>query len=487
LRRITPKHPTKARRTRPTPTRQAAACPRAIHAPTRNHPTITAMPTPTTTTTPPLPPFLRQTRAELHAKFIDLEWQQRNRLLAGSQPPTDPAAPPSPWARLSGEHVTAKNRYANVEPFALNRVRLRGREGGSSGDTGDGGARQDGHAGDYINASPICLGDRQYIATQGPKDTGVRDFWRMVLQECDPAGDGGVPAVVVMLTQTHEAGREKCFRYYPLSAEESPLVIPEEYGLGGEVDLESVELDAEARCEVRRMRVRARSRRHRSQTQAEGRGGDEDAEAATNGHATVMEQEQEQELDDVVQETEVRHLLFSGWPDFLIPEGADREALVQLVALSNTLNTPAPSLPPQQAPAPSHPVTNGSTPHPLHPSQPTTQPQNPRIIHCSAGVGRSGTFIALDYLLHLLHTGALDSLDALPKLDALHAPDTPEKLPDEERDPIAETVDCLRQQRMMMVQGEAQFVFLYEVVRELWVRRWMERARGGGGNELGVA
>ncbi|KAK3068320.1 tyrosine protein phosphatase 1 [Teratosphaeriaceae sp. CCFEE 6253] len=444
-----------------------------------------ATPTPTTTTTPPLPLFLRQTRAELHAKFIDLEWQQRNRLLAGSQPPPDPAAQPSPWTRLSGEHITSKNRYANVEPFALNRVRLRGSGSSDGGDTGDAGARGAGYGGDYINASPIRLGARRYIATQGPKDTGVRDFWRMVLQECDPGGKA--PAVVVMLTQTHEAGREKCFRYYPLDAGESPLDIPEEDGVGGRVELESVELDAQARCEVRRMRVRVRSRRHRSQTQAEGRGGDEDAEAATNGHATVMEQELELELDDVVQEKEVRHLLFSGWPDFLIPEGADRAALVQLVALSNTLNTPAPSLPPQQAPAPSHPATNGSTPHPLNPSQPADQTQNPRIIHCSAGVGRSGTFIALDYLLHLLHTGALDNPDALPKLDALSTPDTPDKLPDEERDPIAETVDCLRQQRMMMVQGEAQFVFLYEVVRELWVRRWMERARGGGGNELGVA
>ena len=38
-------------------------------------------------------------------------------------------------------------------------------------------------------------------------------------------------------------------------------------------------------------------------------------------------------------------------------------------------------------------------------------------------------------------------------------------------DPIADTVDLLRQQRMMMVQGEAQFFFLYEVLRELWPLR----------------
>jgi protein-tyrosine phosphatase len=83
----------------------------------------------------------------------------------------------------------------------------------------------------------------------------------------------------------------------------------------------------------------------------------------------------------------------------------------------------------------------------------------PRIVHCSAGVGRSGTFIALDYLLHLLHTGELD-----------HLPD--------DKDPIVELVDSLRQQRMMMVQGEGQFMFLYHVLRE----HWLARANGGPTN-----
>lgn len=79
-------------------------------------------------------------------------------------------------------------------------------------------------------------------------------------------------------------------------------------------------------------------------------------------------------------------------------------------------------------------------------------PGSVRVIHCSAGVGRSGTFIALDYLLFLLHTGQLD--------DITH-----------DQDPVAETVDMLRQQRMMMVQGEAQFGCLYDVLKEEWERR----------------
>ncbi|KAK4898202.1 tyrosine protein phosphatase 1 [Elasticomyces elasticus] len=292
----------------------------------------------------PLPPFLRQSRAQLHAKFVDLEWQQRNRLLQGTQTPTNPADPPSPWFRLTGDEITARNRYLNVEPYANNRVKL------------DGEAGESGHEG---------------------------------------------PAVVVMLTQTHEAGREKCFQYYPLAAEESPLRIPEDEadeggeGFGGEVDLASVEVDEQSRCEVRRLKLRMKKERGE------------------------------------VEEKEIRHLLFSGWPDFLIPEGEDRDALIKLVKLSDTLNTST------------KPTTNGRT----HAKDEAAS--NPRIIHCSAGVGRSGTFIALDYLLARLDAGTLDYMDA-------------------QQDPIAEAVDLLRQQRMMMVQGESQFNFLYEVLREKW-------------------
>ncbi|KAK0363968.1 tyrosine protein phosphatase 1 [Friedmanniomyces endolithicus] len=352
-----------------------------------------------------LPAFLSQTRAQLHAKFVDLEWQQRNRLLQGTQSPTSPTDPPSPWSRLTGDAISARNRYLNVEPYAHNRVKL----------------KMAGAANDYINASPIVLGKRRYIATQGPKDTNVNHFYRMLAQECSGPG----PAVVVMLTQTHEAGREKCFQYYPLSAEESPLVIPDEDEDGdeneghvagdhfhGEVELQSVEVDGSSRSEVRSMRLRTRT--------------------STEGGMS--------ENETLKQEKEIRHLLFSGWPDFLIPEGEDRQALIQLVHLSNTLN---------QAPS-----TNGSASATNHDSQ-----SNPRIIHCSAGVGRSGTFIALDYLLSLLYAGELYHLAEV------------------DMDPIAETVDLLRQQRMMMVQGEAQFNFLYEVLREMW------EARGGGGSQ----
>lgn len=274
----------------------------------------------------------------------------------------------------------------NVEPYAQNRIKLKVAEG----------------VNDYINASPIQLGRRRYIATQGPKDTSVNHFYRMLASEVQS------PAVVVMLTQTHEAGREKCFQYYPLSVEESPLIIPPDDeirdGFYGEVHLESVEEDARSRSQVRSLRLR---------TTIDGSN---------------------------ARDVEIRHFLFSGWPDFLIPEGDDRAALVELVRLSAELNH---EREPAEQPSDQVNGANGASVH---------ADSNPRIIHCSAGVGRSGTFIALDYLLSLLASGQLDDIPA-------------------ERDPVAETVDLLRQQRMMMVQGESQFYFVYEVLKDRIIAR----------------
>lgn len=115
----------------------------------------------------------------------------------------------------------------------------------------------------------------------------------------------------------------------------------------------------------------------------------------------------------------VWHLFFLGWPDFGVPEDQDRHALLELVKLSASKNE---------------------------------DPDIPRIIHCSAGVGRSGTFIALEYLLAELEAGSLD------------------EVPDAE-DIIFNTVNTLREQRMTMVQSESQYQLLYELLREQSLQR----------------
>ncbi|TKR73945.1 hypothetical protein L596_021185 [Steinernema carpocapsae] len=63
---------------------------------------------------------------------------------------------------------------------------------------------------DYIHANWVKLEGltRPFIATQGPLDTTIADFWRMIHQE----GIGSI----LMLCKVEEAGKPKCAQYWPL-------------------------------------------------------------------------------------------------------------------------------------------------------------------------------------------------------------------------------------------------------------------------------
>ncbi|KAG5914566.1 hypothetical protein E4U53_004620 [Claviceps sorghi] len=115
----------------------------------------------------------------------------------------------------------------------------------------------------------------------------------------------------------------------------------------------------------------------------------------------------------------VWHLLYTRWPDFGVPALDDMESFLELMQLSRDHNNAA----------------------------------YPRIIHCSAGVGRTGTFISLEHLMRELNSGMFAHLDR------------PGEQP---RDLIYDTVDRLRQQRRSMVQSEVQYSFLYDVLRKFW-------------------
>lgn len=210
----------------------------------------------------------------------------------------------------------------------------------------------------------------------------------------DETGDVGV---IVMLTQTHDAGREKCSSYYPQGEPGTVLEIGEIVGSDpisdSEDDVEKDEPDKpsfQATVELQSSAYREELRSTESEL--------------------LLRVGEKSKL--------VHHFLFTGFPDFGIPEDKDCEALLELVKESATK---AASL------------------------------SNPRVIHCSAGVGRSGTFIALDYLLNELSEGSMDV--------------------DDGKDHIVECVSELRKQRMMMVQSDTQFALLYALLKEQWLQR----------------
>lgn len=388
---------------------------------------------------PRMPSFLALSLAEIDARFQELVWMERNRLLQGNQNP----APSFRWAHVAGDHRKL-DRYMNIQPWANNRVRLR-----------VGGGQQD-----YVNASPISLtstappaptrlrqdttagdpaggvggGQDRYIAMQGPKHKTTGHVWRMVVEQLES------PAVIVMLTETHEGNTEKCYPYFPRKPEDPPLEVnrKDEFhdGFRASVRCEAIEeTEAGDAIELRRLIVRvykgpkeegatgAGARKNMqpaagtpvdengdvkmcspvkdtpdgdgtdetdfgSDTVEVGRASSSDQDAPATATATATKtaaaasqrslkdgSPEQQEYEERV----VWHFLYKLWPDFGVPALEDLDSFFTLMRLSREKNA--------------------------HPSNP------PRIVHCSAGVGRSGTFIALEHLMREMDAGVLDHWD----------------------------------------------------------------------------
>ncbi|KAL7421980.1 phosphotyrosine-specific ptp2-like protein [Cryptotrichosporon argae] len=201
---------------------------------------------------------------------------------------------------------------------------------------------------DYINASFIQPRGttRRYIATQGPLDATYRDFWTLVWEQN--------VLVIVMLTKQFEGGLIKCGNYWSS-------------GAYGNIRLELV-LQA---------------------------GGEDKAEGATTGFdfgqaATAKEPTPvEHNIKRVFMLSNTNHpsapprritqIQCVSWPDFDVPDSPD--VIVDLIkdvgaAVDATL--------------------------PAHAEADTADDRNetaPVLVHCSAGVGRTGSFILVDAML----------------------------------------------------------------------------------------
>lgn len=428
---------------------------------------------------------------EISMAFQELEWKQRFRLQQGSQNPQT-----SPFRVDRSTTAFVRNRYGNVQPWDASRVKLKKPIGGS----------------DYVNASPIILKSRvpkkphsgastpastdqpsqikcRYIATQGPKEGQFSIFWHMVMQETP--GDVGV---IIMLTQHFEGNKEKCAQYYPADMDNPMLILPlHEEGDEGEArsadDGEPVSITGE-QLEP----VDDGERRHVDEgdpfldfrtkdDDADSLGTDSEAPQTSAANDEANKQSQRDSVTllstgyDAKVGCEVRklqltigneaktiyHYYFGGWPDFGIVDVEDRMALIELTRVSKAVAGDA-----------------------------------PRIVHCSAGVGRTGTWIALDFLLQKLEAGLLVESSFSPQpgtptpsstQQATNSNDTwgksgppKESTPDltDEEDVIWDTVNTLREQRIMMVMNELQYEFLYKVLKEAFVEKYAEKETGPG-------
>ncbi|KAJ8061495.1 hypothetical protein OCU04_009310 [Sclerotinia nivalis] len=336
-----------------------------------------------------MPSFLKISHDEMKEKYATLTKMEEERLANGDDPK---------WAREEPDREL--DRYANVHPWAANRIRLIVPEGYN----------------DYINASPVTLtstAEKQstmkkgiqdkYICMQGPKSQTVDHTWHMMWHSIS-VPDNAAPGVIIMLSPLvgpnpakPEEMMEKCYRYYPMSEDDPPLMVNEAKALGDNFKAQVRFVKREENIEGTGIEVRQ----------------------------LAMSVEGEEE------EKTIWHFFYPLWPDMGSLNSQNVKSVLTLMDLSRAKNM---------------------------------EEENPRVVHCSAGVGRTGTFVALEFLMGELQGGAWEGWD---------------QSEEKGNDAIYETVDQLRQQRKTMVQAVEQYIFLYEVLRKQWEEKYRLPCFGG--------
>ncbi|NXP15935.1 PTPRJ phosphatase, partial [Thinocorus orbignyianus] len=231
-----------------------------------------------------------------------------------------------------------KNRYNNVLPYDISRVKL---------------SEQNYATDDYINANymPGYNSKKAFIAAQGPLPSTIDDFWRMIWEKNIYS--------IVMLTKCVEQARTKCEQYWPDKESKSY----------GDIIVTMVSEIALPEWTIRDFTI------EKSNT--------------TESHT-------------------VRQFHFTSWPDHGVPETTD--LLINF----------------------RHLVHEYSSQNPI---------DSPTLVHCSAGVGRTGTFIAIDRLIQQIEME--NTVD------------------------VYGVVYDLRMHRPLMVQTEDQYVFLNQCVMDI--------------------
>jgi protein-tyrosine phosphatase len=241
---------------------------------------------------------------------------------------------------------------------------------------------------------------------------------------------------IVQLTQNFESGRRKADAYFPNEVGKSVIVSPEGGGsrTALKVTLLREQLIKDAHCVHSTISITPLTQ-SRSQVTPPAYGRFEDLDDKDDEEDNYGEEEEGEAIT-------IQHLLYTAWPDQGVPEPEDREGLLAFLHLVDSTNRDV-SLASRR-------------------DDDDLDPDPPIVVGCSAGVGRTGSFIALSSLLRhykFLPPAAFPTpSDTLPKspLGTL-----PRALRD---DLVAQEIDSLREQRPGMVQREEQIILIYEIL-----------------------
>ncbi|ORX51389.1 hypothetical protein BCR36DRAFT_351028 [Piromyces finnis] len=289
----------------------------------------------------------------------------------------------------------ARNRYMNVYPYDYNRVKLLNKSKVTASESSD-----------FINASIIqnpYTKTNSYIATQGPIKETCTDFWQMIWEQN--------VYLIVMVAREMENNIIKCAIYWP--TEKNTIY---ELNLPNEQNNDNTQRKLELVLKDITQPTDNIIKRTIQITETE--------IVKTNNSVEHRN----------IRTREVIHLQFIAWPDHDEPNSIS--SFIDLIKLSKSIKSN---------------VKNSDQYTDL-------EKQSLTVVHCSAGVGRTGTFMTLDMLFDFYYDilqlkGSFtfkDSLDANIKINST--------------DEIQECIIHLRKQRVMMVQSLQQLVFCYKAL-----------------------
>ncbi|KAI0714837.1 phosphatases II [Earliella scabrosa] len=304
------------------------------------------------------------------------------------------------------------NRYADIWPYDRTRVVVC--PGEPSHDCSSSCT-----SGRYLNANWVreLAGGKWWIATQAPLPQTAHAFLSVILEGISPPP--GTPfsnlrdlnriRTIVQLTQNLERGMRKAHVYFPPLEGQSWVIEPEE----GRAD-PAIQVTLT-----------------RSHT----------VDAAHCIQSVVSLQPLSPQRTPVGEPVIFQHLLYASWPDHGVPAREDREGLLRFARLVDEANRDLS----------------------LYTGVADLDPNPPIMVNCSAGVGRTGAFIALCSLLRhyrLLSPPRAEEIP-IPPLPPSPLGPLPEELKD---DMVAQEIDSLREQRPGMVQRDDQVVMIYETL-----------------------
>ncbi|KIM47985.1 hypothetical protein M413DRAFT_16043 [Hebeloma cylindrosporum] len=311
------------------------------------------------------PADIEEGKEALAMQFFKIELSEQRRLMGimehhsresgqASGHPSFPAVP-FPFSITAGVEKGAKNRYRHIWPFEHARVRLH--QNNQADD-------------DYVNASYIQpLGTtRRYIATQGPLPATFTDFWTLCWEQN--------VHVIVMLTREVEGAM--------LISTEGLVPADERPSTAGFFGNHS--LSPHSSRSPRRFPHSAGSQRHYQHHHFHSKRSETVKRVFELSHTKFPE----------AKPRRIVHLQYLEWPDLNVPDDprgvlglikqvdeAVRESQVdgQGDKLRYTKSIPLNEVDPKTGVA-KHALAN-----------------SPVLLHCSAGVGRTGGFIAVDAVL----------------------------------------------------------------------------------------